>query len=269
MQIDCLEIIGKFIDDLEGSFRVEKLSKDEQACLIYTPFTGFNLEPFYVYVEDIGSGRINLTDAGDIINYLELFEINLKLEANELIFNRILKTYNLKFYEDNKEVYIETNPKNVGRDLRNFLMGIQALSHLEYRIEGTRKGPFHSQVREYLYESGLRGKFLNNQKIKGYRIDMTSKNKKTLLQTFGTETTKSPSIVAYTIRKLYPYLDFRLSNGQDLKMYSVYDESLTKSRKAIKELRKHSTDVFSWEREPEEVVDLFVKANKKGKATIN
>ena len=241
LSISCKDYIEKYLRYLSHEFTVEKT---DRGCIIYTPFIGYNGDPYYVYVEDLGGGNIRLTDAGDTFSYLEAFDLELKGKV-EGIFRDIREIYDIK--EQSKELYKDTSVDRFGADLNLFISAVQAVSHLEYEKQPSRESKFRQKVHEYCDITDIKHRYLHEIKIVGkHTIDIVSMDEKTLIQTIGT-VVKSPGYIKrQTEVKLFAFLELKIKNIEDYYRVSIYDDVVKTDNDSMNFIESYCDDSMPW-----------------------
>lgn len=142
-QIKCEDFVKKYLSFLDKGFSVQEW---EKGCIINTPFIGYSTDAFRVYIEDLGSGYLKITDLGDTWGYLESFELDKKGKIARY-FKDIQDIYRIE--ESNGELFKKTVLKDFGEELNLFLCGIQVVSHLEFEKQPSREVIFRKQIEAY------------------------------------------------------------------------------------------------------------------------
>lgn len=243
----CKDIIKNYLSFLKESFIVEETNR---GCHITTPFIRYDGEIIDIYIEQLDSDRLRLTDAGNTLMDLEVVNINVNFGREQELFLELLKLFEI--YEESGELYYDTNLKMLPQKLSIFINALQSISDLEYLKTPSRLKSFHQIVHEYCVMNQFEHKYLYQLPIGDgiYTIDVSSIDIKNLIQTFGTQVEIPRNMVRFTEQKIFPYLlmetDKYKIEKEKYYRYAMYDDSIDWDNQSMALMEDYTDDIIKW-----------------------
>ena len=243
----CKDIIKNYLSFLKESMVVEETNR---GCHIITPFIRYDNEAVDVYIEQLDSNRLRLTDAGNTLMDLEVVNVSVNFGKEQEIFLNLLKLFDI--YEESGELYLDTNLEEFSSKLSTFINALQSISDLEYLKAPSRLKSFHQVVHEYCVMNELKHKYLYQLTIGDgrYTVDVSSEDLKNLIQTIGTQVEIPRSMIRFTEQKVFPFLLMELEKYkiEKDKYYRVvmYEDSIAWDDQSMALMEDYSDDILKW-----------------------
>ncbi len=147
----CEYIINEYLRGLSNNFDTTPSAK---GCFVLTPFERPDGEGITVEIEDLPSGKIQISDMGDTFGYLFVNGLTLSRTIVDRA-KHISMSYGVSL--EGARLIKETEPESIGDALHEMIQATLAVTDLinRRRPSNTQKARFDNEVESFIIYSGV------------------------------------------------------------------------------------------------------------------
>lgn len=222
---------------------------------ITSPFLDAHNDYITLYVKRMTDNDIKFTDAGNFYNDLSSYGITLDGKKREL-FDMALNSYGIVFDKDSKEIYIDSDIKNIGRAKHRIIQCLITLNDLFNYTQQNIKELFFDEVYNALHDRDI--PFTPNLQLRGatgyeHRFDFSigvRKGREESLIRLVSDPTQSDVVQKY----LFSFVDLE-SIGRKFVGIVIYKGEATST--FLEAIKAYKYKTYSWKEQKEDVLKVL------------
>lgn len=256
----CEDMLYSFRKYFSDQFMI---GETEYGCTIMTPFLKADNDLINIYIQDIGGGKLKITDYGDCIFDLERLGYEFNSDRRKDILDRIIRKGDVKI--EDKALVLITDIASAPDAIQRVMSAAMDLCSLSYHARAPQINDFSKEVHEYLFLKGIDHEYYE----RGVQVEyegvpfLFSMRKPVaregdlgaLIQAMRVEEKGQSSELAR--RKVFGFLYLQSQNARFSGISVIDNREGLFSKNALRLVERASHKVFEWE-EREELQEYLV-----------